>query len=347
MLINKALVIRLSSIGDIILASPLIRAFHKRFPNAQIDFAVKIEFAELLLHHPFLTTIHRIDTRTGFSGLRKIKQSIKSVGYDLVIDIHDNFRSKYLRSRLGTEVASVNKRKLEGFLLTKFKVHTYKGIIPVAERYLETAKKFTVIDDGEGLEVFVAQDTRARVIDKLKNLGIENSFSVDRNKVIGFCPNAKHNTKMWPREYFMQLGRLLQEKHGARIFLFGGTSDVQHCREVLLGLNGQAVNLAGELSIMETAAAMDVCDVIVTNDTGLMHLAAARRRKIVAIFGPTVQEFGFFPYRANSIVLEKRDLKCRPCSHIGTAECPKKHFRCMIDIRVADALSSVERLLDN
>jgi heptosyltransferase-2 len=308
---------------------------------------VKNEFAELLLHHPHLTTIHRIDTRAGFSGLRKIKQRMKSLRYDLVVDIHNNFRSRYLRARLGAEVAIVRKRELEGFLLTKFKIHSYRGVIPVADRYLETVKKFEVYDDGGNLEVFVDQDTTARVIGKLKKLGVEHSHSVDRDKIIGLCPNAKHNTKMWPKEYFTQLGRLIQEKLGARILLFGETGDVARCSEIIRGLDERAVNLAGELSVLETAVGMDLCDVIVTNDTGLMHLAAARRRKIVAIFGPTVREFGFFPYRADSIVFEKKGLRCRPCSHIGSARCPKKHFRCMIDIHVADVMSGVERLLTN
>jgi heptosyltransferase-2 len=105
-----------------------------------------------------------------------------------------------------------------------------------------------------------------------------------------------------------------------------------------------AYNAAGCLAILETAAAFDSCSLIVSNDTGLMHVACARGRKIVALFGSSVEEFGFFPFRAKSIVLENSGLKCRPCSHIGLDECPKSHFRCMKEISVERVLTAASEL---
>jgi len=351
MLIDKTLIIRLSSIGDIILASPLIRVLHRKFPDAQIDFAVKMEFAELLECHPFINTLYRIDTKLGFAGLKTIKEKMKTVGYDLVIDIHNNFRSMYLRSGLGARVVTVDKRQFERFLLTKFKINRYNGIIPVAERYIETVKEFGVENDGEGLEVFVPPEIIEKVSERLKSLRFksspdENRVLTAREKLIGFCPGAKHSTKMWLKENFVQLGNLLKEKYNARVILFGGSEDVTLCSEIFRGITTKVINLAGELPLLEIAAVMDLCDVVVTNDTGLMHLAAARKRKVVAIFGPTVQEFGFFPYGTENVVIERRGLECRPCTHIGSAKCPKGHFKCMREIRVEEVMAGAERMLN-
>jgi heptosyltransferase-2 len=105
------------------------------------------------------------------------------------------------------------------------------------------------------------------------------------------------------------------------------------------------LNLAGSLSLMETAAAMDRCSAVVTNDTGLMHLATARQRPVVAVFGPTVREFGFYPLGNTSLVLEVGALDCRPCTHIGRSYCPKEHFRCMLDIPAQRAVDGVAQLL--
>ncbi len=350
MLMKKILVIRLSSIGDIILSSPLVRALHKKLPDARIDFVVKREFAELLEYHPFISTLYRLDTSLGFAEVRSLRQRMKDVGYDLVVDIHNNSRSIFLRSGLGARVVSVDKRRLERFLLVVFKINKYNGVVPVAERYIETVKEFGVENDGGGLDVYIPKETVERVAAQLKSLTVRSSREggldyEEVKPVIGFCPAAKHNTKMWLKENFIQLGSLLQQKYHTSIILFGGTDDVAHCSEIAGKMRTEATNLAGKLTLLEIAAAMDLCDVVVTNDTGLMHLAAARKRKVVAIFGPTLQEFGFFPYGTESVVIERIGLRCRPCSHIGSARCPRGHFKCMKEIHVEDVLRHVETVL--
>jgi lipopolysaccharide heptosyltransferase II len=169
-------------------------------------------------------------------------------------------------------------------------------------------------------------------------------------KVIGICPGSKHFTKRWQKEKFAEVAVRAAQEYHAKVLLFGGKeerSDCEFVAEVVSKrISPQAVsNFAGEFSLLETAAAMEFCDVVVTNDSGLMHLAAAKQRKIVAVFGSTVKEFGFAPYGTEAIVIENTLLECRPCTHIGRKDCPKDHFRCMTDITPEQVLGAVRTML--
>jgi ADP-heptose:LPS heptosyltransferase len=168
--------------------------------------------------------------------------------------------------------------------------------------------------------------------------------------VIGLCPGAKHFTKRWQREKYAELGIRFARERKAKILLFGGPAEREDCqyvaRTIAAACGADAVtDHSGTLRLMETAAAFDYCDVVVTNDSGLMHIAAARQRKVVAMFGSTVREFGFGPFGTEAIVLERTGLTCRPCTHIGRASCPLGHLRCLNDIGVDEASAAVTKLL--
>jgi heptosyltransferase-2 len=146
------------------------------------------------------------------------------------------------------------------------------------------------------------------------------------------------------------VGIRCSEDADAKILLFGGVADVAECQFIAKRIEkrvreGGVTNLSGQLSLLETASAMDYCDVIVTNDSGLMHIAEARQRNLVAVFGSTVRQFGFFPQGRNSLVVENTGLYCRPCSHIGRASCPEGHFRCMNDITVDDVMKRTSQMM--
>jgi heptosyltransferase-2 len=169
-------------------------------------------------------------------------------------------------------------------------------------------------------------------------------------KVIGLCPGARHFTKRWPPERFARVGAACAQKLEAKILVFGGREDETICNQICWDINNQtgaerASSFCGKLGLLETAASMGYCDVVITNDTGLMHIATAMRRKIIAIFGSTVREFGFFPHDPDAVVLEHTGLDCRPCTHIGRSECPEKHFKCMLDIQPDEVYSRVKALL--
>jgi heptosyltransferase-2 len=167
--------------------------------------------------------------------------------------------------------------------------------------------------------------------------------------VIAVCPSARHQTKIWPAERFSDVAAALAAEQGAAVLLFGSPGERPRCEDVARGIGARAphvqvINLAGRVSLMETGALMDRCLLVLTNDSGLMHIAAARKRKVVAVFGSTVRQFGFFPYGTLNAVVEHPSLGCRPCTHIGRETCPQGHFRCMLDIP-ADQVLSVSRTL--
>ena len=344
---HKTLIIRFSSVGDIVLSSLLVRVFRQRFPHAQIDYLVKSEFAELIRYNPHLSRILEFPQDGGFAGLADFRRRILNEKYDLIIDLHDSLRSRYICAG-APRVVRVRKRKIARFILVKSKWDVYElfgGAPSVAERYLETVQLFGVANDGKGLELFVAAETDARMRDVLDDSGLSG-------EMIGICPSARHNTKMWLKEGFAEVASTLTLKYDRPVALFGSLEDRDRCREIeelirQRRANIQVVNLAGKHSLAETAAAMDHCSVVITNDSGLMHIAAARKRKVVAIFGSTVKEFGFAPFGTESVVVENDSLWCRPCTHIGRAACPKGHFKCMKGITASQVIASAQKLLEH
>jgi heptosyltransferase-2 len=344
---QKTLIIRLSSAGDIVLSSLLVRAMHARFPACQIDFCVKEEFAELVRFNPNISHVIAFPTSGTLSDLRQLRRTLACSGYDLLIDIHDSLRSRYLCFG-AANVVRINKRKLLRFLLIRLNVNWYDrftGAPSVALRYLEPVQHYGVEDDGKGLELFLPPNAGERVAALLhsERIGPTESF-------IGICPSAKHENKMWLKERFAEVAASLASQDGSPIVLFGSEAERPRCREIELQIhavrgNLRALNLAGRLSFVETAALMDKCSIIITNDSGLMHIAAARKRKIVAVFGPTVRELGFFPFGTESIVVENNNLTCRPCTHIGLPACPKGHFKCMNEITAREVFAAAETLL--
>ena len=330
--INKTLVIRFSSIGDIVLSSPLLRVLRSRFPASQIDFVTRKEYAELVRSNQNLNRTFEFNADGGFEALRKLKKTIREERYDLLIDLHDSLRSKYLRSIRGPKRVVVDKRILERSMLVKLKKNVFKGVVSVVDRYVETLREFGIENDGKGLELHIPDEVLFGVAGKLASLQLHRFETV-----IALCPGARHFTKRWPADRFARVGAAFVQKLDAKVLLFGGAADEPLCKQIAWELNNQsgterASSFAGQLGLLETAAAMQYCDVVITNDTGLMHIATAMQRKIVAIFGSTVKEFGFSPYDPAAVVIERTGLSCRPCSHIGRSECPEKHFRCMTEI---------------
>jgi heptosyltransferase-2 len=242
----------------------------------------------------------------------------------------------------------VNKRKIARTLLVNFKLDVYDrfGWAPdVAARYLETVLPWGVEDDGGIPELFFPPGVPAAVEELL------SAEQISPGKMcIGVCPCARHGNKMWPGERFAESAGRLAERHGLPVLLFGGADERKMCGEIEAMINGahpraRVLNLAGRLSLLETGCAMDRCAVVLANDTGLMHIAEARGVPVVAVFGPTVRKFGFFPRGARATVVEHPGLSCRPCTHIGLPRCPLGHFRCMKEIAPDEVIRCAERSL--
>lgn len=347
--LSKTLIIRLSSVGDIVLSTPLIRGLRRRMPQAEIHYLVRSDYADLLRGNPHLSRLIEFPRGGTLSDLAGLRAAVRRERYDCILDIHGSLRSRILCRGL-RNLVRIRKRAFARFLLVHGKLDLYAlfgGSPSVVERYFEPLAPWGVRNDGEGPELFPSGEARGRAESVLRLLREQVS-----GNVVGVCPSARHFTKIWPTERFAECAAALGTRHGAGIVVFGSAGETDRCAEMTRRLAASApsvpvVNAAGMLSLTETAAAMDFCRVIVTNDSGLMHVAAARRRSVVAIFGSTVRQFGFFPPADRSIVVEEHGLKCRPCTPIGRASCPKGHFRCMLAIPPARVIAAASAFMNS
>jgi len=214
----------------------------------------------------------------------------------------------------------------------------FGGAPDVPARYLEAVAHLGVRDDGLPPEIFFPPEMSQTVAAMLEGEGIPQGAAC-----LGLCPSARHINKRWPAERYAEAAAQIAGTLKVPIVIFGSADERTQSIAIVelirrLSPDSKIANLAGWLSLPETAAAMDRCAVVLTNDTGLMHIASARNRPLVAIFGPTVRQFGFFPRGEKSRVLETHGLKCRPCTHIGLPRCPEQHFNCMNFITVASVV---------
>jgi lipopolysaccharide heptosyltransferase II len=307
----KILLLRLSSLGDIVLTTALITALRERYPESRIDLVIASEYESIVSVLPDVSRVHVFNKSTGLKGLRALRRSLKNERYDYVLDLHNVLRTRILRRGLGKHISVIDKRTFRRWMLVRFKRDFLKVAPDVIGRYFETAKALKVVDDGRP--------------PKLKATHERNP------KRIAVAPGARHWNKRWPAEYYRDLAQTLLDK-GYEVVFYGSRADVETIEQIRNGLTGNHRSLADETTITEAAHSLAKCAAAITNDSGLMHIAQAVGTPVVTLFGPTVQRFGFAPRTANSVVLEVKGLYCRPCTAIGLDHCPEKHFRCMREI---------------
>ena len=326
---KKILVIRLSSIGDVLLSTPLLRLLRKRFPDSEISYAIKKQYVDLIRTNPDVDRIFLFDEQGGWQSLREMKLEIMDAGFELVLDIHKNFRSCYLsRGLRGAVVVRFPKYYVKRWLLVKFGWNFYKEIVPVYKRYFKNLSPIGIVDDGQGLTFYPENAVREKIKKDLQSHGI------DFNKLlVGLAPGAGFATKRWPVEYFIWVGQRLVREKNAQVVLFGDEKDRGLTGQIVDAIGPLVIDCAGRFSLMETGCAMSFMNIMISNDTGLMHMATALKIKTLAIFGPTTRELGFFPVGEQTRYIENTSLSCRPCSHVGSKKCPKKHFKCMWDVK--------------
>lgn len=318
----KILIIRLSSLGDILLTTPVIRALSKKYPNSQIDYIVKKRYSSALQYNPLISSFYLYEKEK----IKSIKEKIRSKKYDLVIDLQNNLRSCALTLGLRTKVKRFKKPTFKKLLLVWTKINLLKGIKLIPMRYAETA---SLQLDDKGLDLFIPESINPKL--------------VSNKKYIGICPGAKHFTKRWPEEYFIELGNRLGGQNYT-VVIFGGKDDKELCKSVSSKIEN-SIYLCNNDDLLQTAIDMKKCQHIICNDSGLMHTATAVGVPITAIFGSTVSEFGFIPYQSNNTILENNSLSCRPCSHIGRSSCPQEHFKCMKEIKPNTVFDHVKSFL--
>jgi len=320
---KRILLIRLSSIGDIVLTTPLLRCLRQQMPDCEIHYLTKKSFFGVLEHNPHIAQVHDYEEElaTNFAGL-------SFLNFDFVADLHKNLRSKKVVRSLGVASSTFSKHNIEKWLLVNFKVDRMPNK-HIVERYFEALQELDVVNDSGGLEYFIQANDREAV---------EQLPAGFKGEYLAWVVGAAHATKAMPVDKSIAV----LQKIDRPIVLLGGPADVEKALEIEEGLdNKNTYNAVGKTNLNESAALLEAAAKIITPDTGMMHIAAAFQQNIAVVWGNTVPAFGMGPYRSSGNVLlsEVKDLKCRPCSKIGYNECPKKHFNCM-QMQDDDVLSS-------
>ena len=337
--INRILIIRLSALGDVILSTLLIRNLKKQFPGAHMDFCTKDIYKTLMAANPYIDRIFSLSSGKDKTRQKQILSLIREQSYDLVIDLQGNFRSIVLsffsKSKYKIRASMMRWRR---FFLVRFGWNFYHGICPVPLRFLHTMRAWGVDDDGAGLDLWIDKKSENSVQFKLTNHGVDL-----KNPRIVLAPGAGRATKRWTLEGYIDVAKYFESK-GYDVVLIGDKNDMSISQQILKSVNFSLLNLTGQLALPETAAILKRSQLLIANDTGVMHMAAALGVKLIALFGPTTEELGFFPFRANSMVIEK-NLLCRPCSFHGAESCPKGHFQCMLQISSSEVIDAAEHVL--
>ena len=323
---TKFLIIRFSSIGDIVLTSPVVRCLKTQFPEAEVHFLTKKRNADLLQSNPYVDKIQLLD-----NSLSDTIQALKSENYDYIIDLHNNLRSFSVKLRLKVKSFSFNKLNFRKILLTRLKLN----IMPeghIVDRNLETLRYFNIVNDGKGLEHFISEE------DEFAKSELPESFM---NGYVALVLAGTYATKRMPVAKYK---RMISESK-VPFVLLGGKSERILASTILEWNTGNVVDFTGKLRINQSASMVRDARLVIANDTGLMHIAAAYHKKILSVWGNTSPEFGMYPYLPGegSEILEIKGLPCRPCSKLGYNECPKKHFRCMNDIPEDQIVDWVKR----
>jgi heptosyltransferase-2 len=324
--LKKILIIRFSSLGDVILTTPLLHVLKKKCPEYQLDYLIKQAYAEVLKNNPNVTNIITASNGLPFSELKSIKKNLKD--YDVIVDLHNNLRTFYLKLFARAKKFTFRKYTFRKRLLVWFKINLLKNIPPVIDRYLLSIENLVNIHHELGKhppEIFIDDKTKKKVDNLFKELNIDLN-----KKLICIVPGSKHFTKTYPPDLYAELINRFDESK-FNFILTGTGNDIHNIDIIKTGTGENVFSLYEKLSIIELAELMRRCDVVITGDTGPMHIAEASGTPIVMMAGSSVKEFGFYPQSKNAKILEI-EIKCRPCSHIGRSECPLGHFKCMKEI---------------
>ncbi|MAC95213.1 MAG: glycosyl transferase [Flavobacteriales bacterium] len=323
----KILIIRFSSIGDIVLTTPVIRCLKNQIEgDVELHYITKKVYLPLLAENPYLDKIYSIEKSTN-----EVIEELKAEKYDYIIDLHKNMRARRVKRKLKALSFTFDKLNIRKWLLVNFKWNKMPEL-HIVDRYLAAAKAFDIKYDGEGLDYFLPKNINSQI--ELPNK-VKNGYTA---LVLG----ANHATKQIPENKL----KSIIEKSTENFVLIGGKDDAALGERLELIAPDRVWNTAGEMSLHQSAYIIQQANSVITPDTGMMHIAAAFQKRVISLWGNTVPEFGMYPLlkkgnENQSTIFEVKDLSCRPCSKIGFNKCPKGHFNCMMLIDESEVIKKI------
>lgn len=324
---KKILLIRFSSIGDIVLTSPVVRCIHQQLPDVELHALTKSSYHSLFANSPYIKKVFDLD-----GSLEEVLACLRKERYDYVVDLHRNWRSLRVKMALRCPSASFPKLDFRKFLYTKLKI----GKMPqvhIVDRYFKAVARLGVHNDGRGLDFFFSEG------DELHYEDFPDTF---QDGFVAVVIGGQHATKILPLEKVVEVCEALDYP----VLLVGGSEDSARAERIVERVGKNVENYCGRLTLGQSAYLLKLSDVVLTNDTGMMHIAAALRKPIVSVWGNTVPEFGMYPYlpsgMAPAAIVENRSLTCRPCDKLGYARCPKVHFACMNSLDTNEIVEKIK-----
>jgi len=330
----KVLIIRFSSLGDIVLTSPIVRCLHLQL-EATIHFVTKKVFADCVRFNPHIAQLFFLE-----DSINLLIEELKKQRYDLVIDLHKNIRSKKITKALGVKYYAYNKQSIERWMLVNLKRDFIKGT-HVVDRYFSAVSALEVSNDKLGLDFYI--DPHAEnIVDKIS----KKDHRIHPASYIVIVAGTAHFTKTIPQEKILDI----ISKVNYPVILLGGPGELKVWKNINCAGTKNFVNLVGITSISESAALIKNALAVITPDTGMMHIAAALEKKILVVLGSTTEELGFMPYMPQKpgryTIIQDLVLKCRPCTKMGRSSCPKRHFKCMKNLKTESIIEKIEYLID-
>lgn len=329
----KFLIIRFSSIGDIVLTTPVIRCLKQQVADAEVHFLVKDKFRSVVEHNPYIDKLHVLA-----HSWELMIEELKTEEYDYIIDLHHNTKTLRVKKALKAKSFSFYKLNIQKYFYTAFKINMLPKV-HIVDRNLKTVESFGVTNDDAGLDYFISEQ------EQIKKTDIPASHSAG---YVACVIGAAHGTKRWPVHKWKEFCAELDHP----IILLGGKEDASNGDAIAATDPIKIYNASGKFSLNESADLVRKAKLVITNDTGLMHIAAAYKRPVISLWGNTVPSFGMYPYYGNRFtdvqlfdILQTNKLWCRPCSKIGYEKCPLGHFKCMEKISSRDLLQKTTKRL--
>jgi ADP-heptose:LPS heptosyltransferase len=326
----KVLIIRFSSIGDIVLTTPVIRTLKTQLEGAEIHYATKIQYKSILESNPYIDKLFFLD-----KSLSLLIDHLRSERYDVIIDLHHNLRTRIIKTALWRKSYSFDKINFKKWLKVNLKIDQLPPA-HIVDRYLQTVKPLGVKPDALGLDYFIPEKD---------DVPLDWLPETHQRGFVAYAIGAQHNTKKLPLPRMIELCDRINKP----VVLLGGKEDFDTGEDIrsffertnsaeyergLFELNKKTIiyNACGKFNINQSASMVKKASHVFTHDTGLMHIASAFKKEVFSIWGNTIPEFGMYPYRTKFTVFENKKIDCRPCSKIGYQKCPKGHFKCMNEI---------------